>query len=341
MSDRRDAELVEAVRRAVEAAPPAPTWNEIERRLAAADGEDPGNEPSSSRSILIAAMVVVLAGLIGLLLRFSGDREVRLDTDPVATTMPPVTDPDDGRTVQMSFGEWSAETEPAVVQVCLARAAARLDDQLQILPPASGPDLQGWNTERGRAVRYLRHHRSMQDLLDLDDPSIEEFDDETWAREVAAIEALPRDGSIEGEESVSLIADVVAARSDASIRQPDTDRCWTDRSEVLDRLTPVEAGEETARSNLRCLRAARASLVLVQLADPDVEVRWWDIAESALIEMDEDGAGPDTADPTIAAADARFATGDERSELLEEAGLLLRQYATGLEPACSVDLSYP
>ena len=57
--------------------------------------------------------------------------------------------------------------------------------------------------------------------------------------------------------------------------------------------------------------------------------------------MDEDGAGPDTAAPTAAVADARFATGDERPELLEEGRQQLSDYASGLQPSCSIDLTYP
>lgn len=342
MPDRREADLAEAVRRAAEAAPAAPSWADIERRLAAVDRDDPGHEPRSSRSLLIAAMVVVLAGFVGLVLIVSDDGEVRLDTDPVATTTPP---PEEQslpvEAAPASFGEWAAETDPAVVQVCLASAAARLDDLLPILPPASGPTLQGWNTDKGRAVRYLRHHQSMQDLLDLNDPAIEYFEDATWTREVTAIENVPQVTAIEPDSADPSLSDVATARQDASVRQPDPARCWTDRTEVLDQLTPVDGGAEVDRSNLRCLRAARAVLVLDQLAESGEEGGWWDVAESALIEMDEDGAGPDTAAPTAAVADARFAVGDERSELLEEGRQQLEQYAAGLVPSCSVDFSYP
>lgn len=143
-SDRSTSDDVltrEVSRQLADAAPPAPSWEAVVRRLGG--GHVPDRPAGSWRPFVVAA-AVALVGVAGFLLLAprSGEPE-----PPPLQTLP--------RPTSSVVGEWLDGSDSATVQLCLARSTMQLARSADAGPLDDELDLAGVTAERAELASFL------------------------------------------------------------------------------------------------------------------------------------------------------------------------------------------
>lgn len=274
-SDRSPGEdllVREVVRQVADAAPPAPEWH----HLADARVGHPTEPGRPWRQLtLVAAVTALLVSGFWLLV---GSDDVELPADaPVTPTLPSAAAPE-------TFEEWVAATDRFDVQLCFARATARLvsDTGMTLFPERE--DVPGYTAERARLSAFrapVATFRAIAAHPAADPNDVASIDPVLEANSTAEAASFGPDGAA---PAPSFGDDVIEFERRLALHLAEADdpvTCWFERSEVA---PAFDIDVATAPGANACLVAAQLDVAVDDFITADADDDLLRFLQAAMID---------------------------------------------------------